>query len=420
MQLFITHGALKPRSRRMFNVVCVGIAACWLLFLWVNLASEVDDFGQYWQAGRNLIQTGDAYATTGPAFAHLPADQRPAPYPNPPLLAYLIQPLAWLPHMLARQIWFLLNCVLAIFLVFIVLRLFSNADFVQWWGVVLLLTLLAPTTRLCLQLGQLGLWLAVLSITGYAVYQRHPRIAGALLAFGAFIKLYPGLIALYYLFGWRRAVVAWAVTSGLVLGIGSLLLHGVGPYITYAQRVLFSGFYPYEAEFNISLVGFWRRLLVRSDYGVAITNYPLLATVCVAVCAALLLALCSWLTYRFRASAQQPALFSLWLCAMLLLSPVNGYYNLVALLLPILVVLHSLIRQPNRNQRNSLFAALLLLNIPPTWSDAAPWYAFVHVGWGLLLLTPSFYGIVLLFGLLVVQLNAPSASKTAAVEDGRR
>jgi hypothetical protein len=99
--------------------------------------------------------------------------------------------------------------------------------------------------------------------------------------------------------------------------------------------------------------------------------------------------------------------FCVYLCGMLLIAPVNGYYNLIALLLPILAVLRVLELRPDRTIRAVLVFAGALICIPAGWSAGTPLYNVVHTGWGILLLSPALYGVVVLFGLLVVLARQP-------------
>jgi hypothetical protein len=89
---------------------------------------------------------------------------------------------------------------------------------------------------------------------------------------------------------------------------------------------------------------------------------------------------------------------------MMLLSPLNGVYNLVLLLLPLLAVLHYLEQHPDRGVRNWLILATTLVCVRPLWSEwSLALDTFVHVGWGLLLLAPPFYGL-LIYLILLAQL----------------
>jgi len=79
------------------------------------------------------------------------------------------------------------------------------------------------------------------------------------------------------------------------------------------------------------------------------------------------------------------------------------------LLLPLLAVLQLLERAPDRRLRNWLIVGTALACSPPTWSDAFPAVKNpVHIGWGLLVLTPAFYGLLIYLGLLVYLTREPT------------
>jgi hypothetical protein len=357
----------------------------------LTLSPEVDDFKQYWQAALNIRLSGDPYATT----------PEPTPYPNPPLLAYLLQPLAMLDHRPAQWVWFGINLVALISFSLMCHKLAPTASVKRFWGVAILCVALAPPTRLSLQLGQLSILLALLVIAGFAWARRSPTTAGTLLALAGLIKLYPMFVGGYYLFRRRWRVVIWSVTGTIAIMSVSVLTHGTAPFGNYARKVLFGNYYPYTAQFNISLAGFWQRLLTEHPYAVALTDAPWLAQILTLVTSALVALLC------VRAALVTPGnpllIFSAWLCGMLLLSPINGYYNLVLLLFPFLTILRCLELHPDRSIRNWLVFATALICIPPTWSDWNPaLYEFVHIRWGLLFLTPSLYGLLIYFVLLIV------------------
>src|SRR5262249_41356869 len=118
--------------------------------------------------------------------------------------------------------------------------------------------------------------------------------------------------------------------------------------------------------------------------------------------------------------------YSLWLCVMLILSPINGSYNLLLLLLPLLVILAYFEQTPDRRTRNWLIIGTALACFPPAWSDGLPAvYNAVHVGWGTLVLTPAFYGLVIYIGLLAwltqhIASETPPAKPTTVSDSSTR
>jgi hypothetical protein len=401
-------GQVRQPARRLrrANRIALALALLWLLLIGLTLTPQVDDFKWYWQAARSFDETGDPYRykedpavqmAIEPQEATDPTD-KVAPifaYGYPPLFAYIMQPLGQLEYRTAQSIWFGLNTLLLGGLIALCMRLSGSALARRYWGIVILIVLVAPPTRLSLQLGQVSILLALM-LVGSLALERRPYLAGLLLAGASWIKLTPIVIAMRYLLRRPRAVLCWTIVAGVVLLALSLLAFGLAPYLSFFDSIVFGRTYPYAAEHNISFYGFWNRLLAPSLYAEPLIDAPLLARALILLSSLAMLGLCIWATRAPTDQLGSQIVFCLWLCAMQLLSPSNGYYSLVALLLPLLVVLRYLEQRSDRGVRLWLFVGTALICIPPTWSDWQPaLYNTVHTGWGLLVLTPSLYGLLI-------------------------
>ncbi|NJL34528.1 MAG: DUF2029 domain-containing protein [Chloroflexaceae bacterium] len=168
------------------------------------------------------------------------------------------------------------------------------------------------------------------------------------MALATAIKLYPGWLGVYHLLRQQYRIVASAVGVGVGLLVLPVLVHGVTPYVDFVREMFSGRLYPHTAEFNISVTGFFQRLLTVHRYGIAIAVQPMLANILIGGCSLALVVLC--LVTRTSDTREPERLlgYSLWICVMLLLSPVNGYYNLVVVLLPVLAMLRWLEQHPNR------------------------------------------------------------------------
>lgn len=406
---------MKKRPAININVVALVLALGWLVLVSLTLTQQTDDYKQYWQAARDLLQYGDPYAST-PDWrlgVQQPATSGTASaitYPYPPLLAYIIQPLGLLSHSAGQRIWFGINTIALFGLIALCIDLSRSVLARRYWGVVVLGMVLAPPTRLSLQLGQVSILIALMLVLSLVLARRSPAGSGLLLALASLIKLYPAFLGLLYLFRrWYRAI-GWGIAAGVVLVAVSVLVYGVTPYINYLEKVLLSGYYPYAAEFNISIVGFWNRLLSASRYAVPLLDSPGTARVLSLLSGLGVLGICGWQAGKPPDEPGAVLQFGIWLCGMLFLSPVNGYYNLVLLLLPLLSVLYYLEQHADRRLRTWLMIGTALVCIPPGWSKAVgSLYNAVHTGWGLLLLTPAIYGLAIYLGLLVFTVRQRTA-----------
>lgn len=368
------------------------ISVCLMLGLYfVTLTPANDDFKVYYQAAASVRVT------------HSPYTQAPS-YIYPPLLAYLVQPLSFLPQGYAQQVWFFINVGLLALLFLLCRKILAGIITPKLWSVIALAVVIAPPIRLCLQLGQIGLLIAVL-LTALFACERHTFVAGLCLALASMLKIYPALFGLFLLA--RRSWALASMTTICVLGLfaSTLISNGLIPYRQYLSNAILSHA-PAQAEFNISFYGFWSRLFITSKYAVPIAHVPALALLLTALSSLVVVVLVVRMTTTNTSILYRQLLFSAWLVGMSLLSPINGYYNLVVLLFPLLSLVQYMRESPSPKIQHWLVLATLLLYVPPAWADSIPWiYKRVHTGWGLLFLTPSLYGLLLLLGLLLVALR---------------
>jgi hypothetical protein len=409
--------------RNTINWVAAGLALIWLVLVATTLTPEVDDFKQFWQASVYVITFGDPYATTpncreNPSFC---AEQLGSiGYFNPPIFAYLMVPFGWLDQETGQWLWFAINCLALGALIWLCLRISNTQLGRNYWGLVLLATVLAPPTRLSLQLGQLSILLPLMLIAGFAMARRRPWLAGLLVALAGLIKLYPFFIGGYYLFqrSWRLVLLIGGFALGL---LAASLIVGVEPYLNYIDKVVLGNFYPYAAEHNISFFGFWMRIFADSRYAIPITHLPEVGRMLALLASVMVFGACLWFGRNATTVRQQQLHFCLWLCCMTVLSPINGYYNLVILLLPVLVVLRLLEEQSDPPVRAWLIIGVSLSCIPPTWTEFHPWvYNQLHIGWGLLLLTPSLYGLLMIIGLLLVLIRREARASVSHLSGSAR
>jgi hypothetical protein len=412
-----------PRRLGALNAAALALAVCWLVLVALTLTPETDDFAQLRRGAVDLAEHGDPYYTRTEAAAEA---RRPAGtvdesgergFKYTPIFAYLFRPFALLDHRAGQRTWFGVNLAALATLLLLCLRVSGSALGRRYWGVLVLGVVIAPPTRLSLQLGQISLPMALMLVGVFALARRRPCLAGLLLTLASAVKLYPALLLVAYLLRGPRRVAWWGIAWAVLLAAAFLPAYGVGPYRSFAEGVVASGNHPYAAEFNLSFVGFWTRLFAKTPYAVPPLDAPALARALVALSTLATLLVCVGASRRPGGPGRDPLLYSLWLCAMLLLSPINGSYNLVVLLLPLLVVLRLLERAPDRRLRNWLTLGTLLACWPPAWSDPLPAvYNAAHTGWGILVLAPAFYGLLIYFVLLARLTRRPAGERPGGKE----
>jgi alpha-1,2-mannosyltransferase len=382
------------------NLVALAVALGWYGLIGTTLTLDSNDFGIYRKGVVSLGQSGDPYLPISGQNTETAIEND---YIYPPLLAYLLQPFGLLDERSAQLLWFGLNGLMLGGLIALSIWLSDSELARRYWGLVALGTLIAPPTRLGLQLGQIGILLALMILGSLALARRNAPLSGFLLALASLIKLYPAFLGLYLALRRLKRELWWSVVAALVICGVSILVYGLTPYLTYIQRLREANYFPYGAEFNTSVYGFWYRLFVPNHFGIVVADLPQLAALLALASSFAVIGLCFWAGMQAGSHLEAQLQQGVWLCAMLLLSPLNGVYNLVLLLLPALVMLRYLEQSPDRAVRNWLVFATILIWVRPLWSTWWPRLDnFVHIGWGLILLTPPFYGLLIYLALLVI------------------
>jgi hypothetical protein len=385
-----------------------GVALCVLLLLLSaarivatieGVPPEGDDFTPYWNGASNVAAGASPYAWL--------AENRPQILPDyiyPPLLAVLLAPLTRaLDYETARWAWlaFSVLCLAAS------IGLIAHASHLTWRGpralaLVPCLALL-PATTLALAIGQLSPQLLLAVTAAYAALAaRRESTAGAFVALGASLKSFPALLGGYLLLRreWRGAIAALGVSIALLAL--TILVVGWEPHWTYLTRVVPAQTHWQGGPFNVSATGVFTRLLVDNPFTTPVLHAPALAQALIVGATLALLGATASVVWR-AAPRGAGAAFAATVVASLLVSPINGQYNLVIVLLPLAVAAAGVQRAWPRGLRWLLLAAVLL-GLPVEWYELWPVYPMPwRSGWGTLLAAGPFFGLLALWGLLVRQ-----------------
>ena len=101
----------------------------------------------------------------------------------------------------------------------------------------------------------MALLLAVIGI-----WRRHAAFAALCFALACQQKIYPALLGLLFPRQRRWPLLWWTASAALALVALSTVGYGFAPYLRLVGRLFEKSALPAEAEFNISLYGFWARL----------------------------------------------------------------------------------------------------------------------------------------------------------------
>ena len=197
-------------------------------------------------------------------------------YPNPPVMAVLLEPLAWLPPVSAAMTWFACEVVFAGLSLFWVIRLVEEGGApmpARIWALVVLCSLKPIADELAH--GNVNLFILFLVVAALTAHRRGWDLrAGVLLALAIACKTTPLLFVPY--FAWKRS---WRLLAGVVVGLALFTYPGVVPSARLGfvenQRQLVSWYdgmvRPYVLEgrvtsshINQSLPGVVSRLLTHS------------------------------------------------------------------------------------------------------------------------------------------------------------
>ncbi|HWP29766.1 MAG TPA: glycosyltransferase 87 family protein [Chloroflexota bacterium] len=385
-RLAVSGGGLSRRGLALGGgglLVLLALVLRVIALVQVGLA-EGDDFTPYWNGAAAVAAGQSPYAWLA---EHRP--QEVTDYIYPPLLAVLLAPATRvLDYAVARWAWLGIGvgCVLIGFWLIwrtTGLTVHGPSRLAAWALVVLLPLLLGP-----LGTGQLTPLLFLL-ITG----------AHAL------------LVA-------RRPVVAGGALAGAVgggLGLVGLTLLGVGwePHWAYFAGVVPAQRRWFGMPLDVSINGFWTRLLMDNGFTTPVVSANALGVAAIAATTLVVLGLTGWAVWRLPAGRAPESLgFALVVAAMMLVAPINGQYNLLLAVLP-LAVLAAHVQAAWPRDLRWLLVIVLLLSLPVEPCDLVVfrdaclargglYEALVwRQGWGTLLVSGPFFGLLLLWGVLL-------------------
>jgi alpha-1,2-mannosyltransferase len=194
-------------------------------------------------------------------------------YPNPPIMALLLEPVVRLPPLAGALTWFYLKAAMAVIAVLWTFRLVESADRpFPIWGKALAVVLSIRPMVGDLTHGNVNLFILFLVVGAlYAFCRGRDLLAGLTLALAIACKITPALFVPY--FAWKRA---WRTLAGCALGLvlffwlipGSLLgMHDNARFLTSWAEVMVLPYSRGEVltdHNNQSLPGLAVRLLTES------------------------------------------------------------------------------------------------------------------------------------------------------------
>ena len=180
-------------------------------------------------------------------------------YPNPPIMALMLRPIADLPPLAGALTWFYLKVAMALVAFAAIFRVIETTDlpFPPWAKALTVLLSLRPVVG-DLSHGNVNLFILFLVAAMLYAFRRGWDVAaGMILALAIACKVTPALFVVYFL--WKRA---WRLLAGCAIGL--VLFFGPIP-------ALFLGW-----DQNAELLGSWMRQMVTPFLvgGVVTSDHP--------------------------------------------------------------------------------------------------------------------------------------------------
>jgi hypothetical protein len=406
------HGLLLIRVAAIAATVA-GLIDFVLTPLQGRFAGEFEDYKDYLAAAQAVAHHGDIYATFLDHVQPIPVQG----FDYPPVVAWLLQPLAALPSSTAATTWLLLLLACTVAGTAIIAFELLPATWPRLELTAVFAFLYAPVTY-NLWHGQMSAVVYLFLALALRSWLRGKQLSlGVYIGIAALIKIAPVmLIVLLLRRRWWAACASLAVTLAIGVG-GGILTLGAGTLREYVTRVL-----PVLGQqngwiYNQSATGALNRLTGHSVLAFQPPSIVLtIATVAIAVAA---VAAVAWLVRPSEVSRDvRGAQFAVAILAMLLAGTVTWFWHLGALLIVLASVAALVAGGTIRRRRAVVIAGLaalvatgLLAPLVIGSVSMSGLIALSHTGlwWPVLqLISAPAFTIAALLVVLVVELRRPS------------
>ena len=251
----------------------------------------------------------------------------------PPVVAWMLEPLTWLPARAASLawLWLMLACTATSAVIL------SATLLPKTWPrleLAALATFAFVPATFNLRLGQMEPVVLLALVLALVAYLRGRQLTcGVLIGLAASLKLAPlVLIVLLVRRRWWRGALASVATVAATVGVGALAL-GTGPLVEYATRVVPAFAREDGWLYNQSLGGVVNRLADHSVLTIEPSILPL-AAIGVALGACVFAITAALTSCQERSSAARAMEYACGVVGMLLIGSITWYLHFVLLLIP--------------------------------------------------------------------------------------
>lgn len=305
------------------------------------------DFVQEWLSAKNFAIGESIYLPQREAMRlhtgqDIPAFSTEMPWnAHPPVAVLLVLPFGLFSDFrTAHLAWNLATFPLFVLSLVLVMRELKME--MRWWSIFVVTALVLPCNAVLTQLyqGQLNFPLLFLLVIAWIADRRGLRVgAGAAVGVAMALKIFPGLLLVYFAATRRWRSVFAALGVAILLNAAALVVFGPTAFRTYMGEVLPSLNVFRNSWLNISLTGYWTRV------GIALER-PAIGSFTAGAFQLAVVGMVWWYSRRAATSDDHDRAFSLAVIGMLLASPVAWSHYFVLLVLPILLLWQRLPRGP--------------------------------------------------------------------------
>jgi len=388
------------------------------------------DFAQDIAAARILDANGDPYAANFAATHAQVLGVAPTngyPYlPHPPLVIALSWPFARATFGVAALSWFAGSLACAFVLAIVLSGLGRNQTsfhLPQLRDALLCFAALMvwPPVLYNLEKGQFSILIAMLIALGWVwLSRRGCRAAGICMGLAAALKLFPALLGLYLLIRHRRSAM-WFVITGIAATTVPLLWLGwraVPEFI--AQTAGNLSYWQTWPAVTYSLRGLAARVLIGSNWSIAVLHAPTAASAIVVVASVVLIGIAVHATLKLAKNPDSDGLlFAMWSVLLLPLNPLAMGHNGVLLALPIVLIGRALATDPSTSLKVLWVAGCVLVSIPRQAIFEAAAIPVTPFG-SLAIVALPLWGTLLLFATGVAIANRTASYRSPTSVDSRR
>jgi hypothetical protein len=349
-------------------VVLLVLLGCYQIWAaWEELKNAGMDLQQDYLAALRLRAGGDIFAPFSSAEVvslgvqeHLGFGMRENVHP--PLNALLFALLTLLPFPSAALVWTLICVAVLLLTINALINALQLPITGAWRAIVLLLLLNWYPVWLHLHLGQITIILFGLIVGAWLCLRRgRDGIAGALLAVAALLKMYPAFLLGYALFQ-RRWRTLWAATLTVIALVTLQMTANSAHWFDYFTQVAPQNADEWGSDArNASLQSISMRLFVGNHEVAPLIDRPQAELPWRIGFYAITLGIFVWALWQQRGAQDLTGAYSMFLSAMVLLSPLSWEHSYILLLLPLGYVWSSFQSDPHILRRWPVRVALLTL-----------------------------------------------------------